>query len=118
MAYESDKKPLELTALTSLADDDTVIVGDTSDLSEVVKSITWGDLKTLINALIAANGSGVTVEIPTGAVNADNTIFSVTAEPQWVVADGVVYFDGAGYSYSSLSVTMDIPPSISIYAII
>lgn len=33
MLYTADKKPLELTALTSLASDDTIIVGDTSDLN-------------------------------------------------------------------------------------
>jgi hypothetical protein len=43
MAYASDRKPLELTALTSLASDDTIIVGDTSDVSEVAKSITKAD---------------------------------------------------------------------------
>lgn len=46
MAYSADKKPLELTALTALATDDTIIVGDTSDTNEVVKSITKANLKT------------------------------------------------------------------------
>lgn len=62
--------------------------------------------------------SGVTVETPTGAVNASNTIFTVSAEPKYVVADGTTYFAGAGYSYAALSVTMDVPPSASIRAII
>jgi hypothetical protein len=53
MAYDSDKKPLELTPLTSLSDDDTVLVGDTSDTSEVVKAITWGNIKTAFTALFA-----------------------------------------------------------------
>ena len=46
MTYVSDKEPLGLSALTSLATDDTIIVGDTSDTSEVVKSITKANLKT------------------------------------------------------------------------
>jgi hypothetical protein len=45
MAYASDKEPLELTALTSLASDDTIIVGDTSDVSEVAKSITFANFQ-------------------------------------------------------------------------
>lgn len=61
---------------------------------------------------------GLTVETPTGTVNAVNTVFTVSAEPQWVVADGTTYFDGAGYTYGALTVTMDIPPSASIKAII
>lgn len=44
MAYSADKKPLELSALTSLATDDTIIVGDTSDSTEVVKAITKANL--------------------------------------------------------------------------
>jgi hypothetical protein len=46
MTYVSDKEPSGLTALTSLASDDTIIVGDTSDASEVVKTITKANLKT------------------------------------------------------------------------
>lgn len=63
-------------------------------------------------------GSGVTVETPTGSVDSSNTSFTVTSEPKWIVSDGVTYFDGAGYSYSSLTVTMTIPPSSYIRAIL
>ena len=45
MAYASDKKPGELTALTSLATDDVFVVGDTSDVSEVAKGITKANLE-------------------------------------------------------------------------
>jgi len=64
MAYASDKKPLELTALTSLATDDTFVVGDTSDTSEVAKAITKADLITDLTTSFAtaaqanANHSG------------------------------------------------------------
>jgi hypothetical protein len=54
MTYTTDKKPLELTALTSLDDTDTVVVGDTSDTSEVVKSITWANVKVMLGSLYAA----------------------------------------------------------------
>ena len=46
MAYATDKKPGELTALTSLATDDVFVVGDTSDASEVAKYITKANLIT------------------------------------------------------------------------
>lgn len=46
MAYSADKKPGELTALTSLATDDVFVVGDTSDASEVAKGITKANLIT------------------------------------------------------------------------
>ena len=53
MAYASDKKPLELTALTSLATDDTFIVGDTTDTSEVAKSITKANLEADLTPALA-----------------------------------------------------------------
>lgn len=66
----------------------------------------------------SSGGAGITVETPTGTVNAVNTSFTVSAEPQWVISDGVVYFNGSGYSYAALTVIMDIPPSQFIRAVI
>lgn len=44
MAYSSNKTPAELSELSSLATNDTLIVGDTSDTAEVVKKITAENL--------------------------------------------------------------------------
>lgn len=67
---------------------------------------------------ITGGGAGTTtVETPTGTVNSTNTAFTVTNEPLWVVSDGITYFDGAGYTYAALSITMDIPPSQYIRSI-
>lgn len=65
-------------------------------------------------------GSGVTVETPSESPNASRTVFTVSSEPKWINADGTDYFDGAGYTYDSGvgTVTMDIPPSSFIRAII
>ena len=54
MAYTSDKKPTELSTLTSLATNDTILVGDTSDTSEVVKAITKSNLITDLGSSFAA----------------------------------------------------------------
>lgn len=67
---------------------------------------------------LSAVGGGVSVETPVGLVNASNTVYTVTAAPKWVVADGVTYFDGAGYVYAALSITLTIPPSSYIRAIL
>lgn len=53
MAYSTDKKPGELTALTSLATDDVFVVGDTSDASEVAKYITKANLITDLGSSFA-----------------------------------------------------------------
>ncbi len=58
-----------------------------------------------------SGGTGFTKETPVGSVDSSNTSFTVTHEPNYVVADGITYFDGAGYTYSALTVTMDSPPS-------
>lgn len=46
MTYTSDKTPSGLTRLTTLANDDVIIVGDTSDSNELVKAISLEDLST------------------------------------------------------------------------
>lgn len=66
----------------------------------------------------SGGGAGSTVETPPETPNASTTVFTVTAEPKFMVADGVTYFDGAGYTYSALQVTFDVPPSASVRAII
>lgn len=69
--------------------------------------------------LTASGGGGsVSVETPPETPNASIVNFTVSAQPKWIVADGITYFEGAGYSYSSLTVTMDLAPSSWIRAII
>lgn len=60
MAYTADKEPSGLTALTTLDSNDTIIVGDTSDTSEVVKTITKANLKTDLG-LTGTNTGDVTL---------------------------------------------------------
>ena len=62
-------------------------------------------------------GGSVTVETPTGTVNSVNAAFTVTAIPKWIVSDGTTYYENAGYTRSSLNITMDIPPSSYIRSI-
>ena len=66
----------------------------------------------------SGGGGSVTVETPSGSVNSSNVTFTVTAEPKWIVSDGITYFSGAGYSLVTLTVTMDVAPSSFIRAII
>lgn len=73
---------------------------------------TSGDVTNL------ALGSGITSETPGGLVDAVNTTFTVTAEPLFVISDGAFYVDGNGYTYTPLTVEMDIPPSQYIRAFI
>ena len=58
MAYSANKKPGELTALTTLATDDIFVVGDTSDVSEVAKKITKANLVTDLGSSFASAAQG------------------------------------------------------------
>jgi hypothetical protein len=58
MAYTTNPKPLELTQLPSLADDDTIIVGDTSDTIESVKAIPKSDFITDLSSSFATTAQG------------------------------------------------------------
>jgi hypothetical protein len=69
-------------------------------------------------ATTGGGGGGVTVEIPAGTIDSSNTAFTVSATPKWIVSDGITYFNGAGYSITGLNITMELPPSGYLRAII
>lgn len=56
------------------------------------------------------SGGGGTVETPVGDVDGTNNSYTVSNEPKWIVADGITYFDGAGYTYSAGTLTLDTSP--------
>ena len=64
-----------------------------------------------------AGGSGISIETPSGLVNSSNVTYTVIAEPKWIVADGITYFDGVGYTYAALTLTMTSPPGLYIRSI-
>lgn len=75
MAYSADRKPGELTALTSLATDDVFVVGDTSDVSEVAKYITKANLITDLGASFGnVTKVGTPVNNQVGVWTGDGTI--------------------------------------------
>ena len=67
---------------------------------------------------IDVSASSPTPVTPAGTVDGSNTAFTVASAPKWVISDGITYFSGAGYSYALGTITMDIPPSQYIRAIL
>ena len=53
----------------------------------------------------------ITVETPPETPDSVITVFTVSKTPKWVVADGIQYFSGNGYTANAGSVTMTVPPS-------
>lgn len=56
------------------------------------------------------SGGGGTEEIPVGSVDGSNNVFTVENEPKWIVVDSNTYFEGAGYTYSAGTLTLDTSP--------
>ena len=63
--------------------------------------------------------SSTNVETPTEIVNGVNTTFTVTNEPKFIIADGIVRFSGFGYTYTADTIEVDplIPPTSFIRSI-
>ncbi len=86
-------------------------------------SIAYSKVNGLDTLTLNASGGGsggITVETPPETPDAVITAFTVSAQPQWVVADGTTYYENSGYTYNSGTgkVTMDVAPSSFIRAII
>lgn len=111
--YTSNKKPLGLTPIPSLSPDDNFIVGDTSDTSEVVKTITYSDLVTQLTSDLPTSpggGSG-TVVVSGNQVAANDTTYHNVATATYTdptpsegkgfivfVRNGTATVGGTGYS--------------------
>lgn len=55
--------------------------------------------------------SGVSFETPVGTVDGSNATFTVLNTPQYVIVDGITYFEDNGYSLTGLSITTNVPPT-------
>lgn len=62
-------------------------------------------------AITGGSGGGLTIETPTGTVNGTNATFTVSATPQYIVVDGITYFENNGYTLSGLTITTSVPPT-------
>lgn len=69
--------------------------------------------QNVLGQKVISVSSAAGVATPTGTVDGSNDTFGVTGQPAYVIADGITYFEGAGYSFNSGTnqITMDIPPS-------
>ena len=92
MAYSADKKPGELTALTSLATDDLIIVGDTSDVSEVAKAITVANATTALVTTTAVTTAGAVMDSEL------TSIADVKALDQSVVSGAAPVLDATNFT--------------------
>lgn len=67
----------------------------------------------------SSGGSGFTELPATGTVNGNNTAFTFTVKPSYIVTDGVFIKENKGWTWNSgtLTATLTIPPTDDIYGI-
>jgi len=103
MAYLADRKPGELTALTTLDTDDVFIVGDTSDASEVAKHITKANLITdLTTSFAPALGTddNYVTDAEKAAIGTIGNKIDALADPN---ADRILFWDDSAGAYAYLT---------------
>lgn len=66
------------------------------------------------NKQITATGTVATWRTPPETPDGVIVVFTVTAEPATVVADGVTLFAGQGYSYAAFQITFVNPPALYV----
>jgi hypothetical protein len=68
----------------------------------------------------ATSGSGARfTNLPaTGAVDGSNTTFTFTQKPTYIVSDGAWYVENSGWTWSSLTATMSVPPQTGIFGFV
>lgn len=96
-----------------IRDEGTVVQENVRDIDFVGSGVSAAVVNGRTTVTISGGGSGSTVTTPTGSVNGSNVTFTISASitPVWIIADGITYFSGAGYSYSSGVITMVSPPN-------
>lgn len=86
-----------------------------------VPSLTAGSNITLVaksdGGYIISSADSGNVETPVGAVDGTNTTFTVSNTPSYVLCDGGVYINGAGYTLAGLTITMAFKPQQFIRSI-
>lgn len=92
--------------------------GTSSGSVSVIKQLIAGTGVTIDNSNISypvisstGGGAGYTVETPSGLVNNSNVTFTVTKAPDFIVIDGAVYFENAGFTLSGLTMTVVVQPA-------
>lgn len=97
----------------SILDNSVLITDDVDSLDFAGTGVLISNSGRNVTATINNGGTGVSglsFEVPSGLVNGTNTTYTVTVAPQYIVIDGVSYFEGQGFSIVGLTITTDIAP--------
>lgn len=87
-----------------------VALASVAGLPELIEEIK-NTIRRSSRQIGGGGGGTVSYRTPTGAVDGDNTSFTVVSEPIHIVSDGIIYLEGFGYTRSGSTITMTIAPS-------
>lgn len=75
-------------------------------------------LQAQIDALSGSSSGGGFTELPaTGTVDGNNTSFTFTQKPTYIVSDHAWYKENKGWTWAGSTATMTIPPNDDIYGV-
>lgn len=85
------------------------------------QAIVWNATKQkwIVGAVVSSSvGTGFTLLPATGTVDGDNTIFTFTQKPTYIVSDGVWMIENSGWSWSGFTATLTSPPQTGIWGFV
>lgn len=104
-----EKDADEVVEMVNVAEE-KVLQSSVKDLPEALEEIRK-EIRRKVVREFGGGGGGVTYRTPSGAVDGSNTSFTAVSSPNFVVADGITYFENNGYTLSGLTITMSVAPS-------
>lgn len=61
-------------------------------------------------SFLSDDHTGAQTETPVGVIDGSNVTFTVTNPPQYIVLNGLSYFENDGYTFSGNTITMLVIP--------
>lgn len=87
--------------------------------SNITLSKADDDTNRRVNFTIEATaGGGFTLLPATGAIDSNNTAFTFTQKPTYIISDGAWYTENIGWTWSGSTATMVIPPNDAIWGFV
>lgn len=100
-------------SLELLQDDNRLDMNAIKGLEDLIKELKTALEERPLGGRGGVINVGVRFETPTGTIDETNATFYVNKVPKYVIVDGVVYFDGNGYTRSGTdgkTLTLSVPP--------
>jgi FtsZ-interacting cell division protein YlmF len=83
------------------------------------QTLTWNTAKKKwVPGTAVGSNAGLTLLTATGTVDGTNADFTFTSKPTYIVSDGAWYVENTGWTWSSPTATMSVPPQSVIWGFV